>query len=517
MGEALDPAGPLVVVLMPAETPYEFQRAWALVVPVRDTGAAIEAMGAQAGEGDIWVWTLNPAAEPFHLATGDKRLVIGANAEVVKKVAGNKEGITAKFKPADLNLFHGLDLVMWFDAARVIELFRMTIDGFVNMGIMMQAAGDPAATKQAEASKEQVKVFLDGTSAVAMGLGLDQAGLTMRFGFRTKAGSELAKRMKVPAPAGDLLQGLPAENYMLVAGQIMDPEQSREAVKSLEPQFAMLETIEGIDKEQVGRIKDILEEWAPLITGTQFAANSLEPGPDGILGVATIMRVTDSAKWLKLFREAVDVGLKMLAAEDLADNEDVQIFREALSYDTDAEELAGVKLDHLKFDLNKIEDLEEEDVEDALKIIGKEGVLVRVGAAGAGKTIITFGGGPAYTGKVIELLTKDAAPLAADPGIRSTAIRLPKERHMVGFMALDRILGCIGNGAKALDEEEEFPIRMPKLETPAAMSGSGADNLMRVDSFVPTELMVATKDMIMMLMGTGGPAPAPAGPGEPPA
>ena len=182
----------------------------------------------------------------------------------------------------------------------------------------------------------------------------------------------------------------------------------------------------------------------------------------------------------------------------------------------DSEVVSGIKLDHLRLDLNKMEDLEEEDVEDALKIIGKDGVLVRVGAAGAGKAVVTFGGGTAYTATAIELLERDAALLAADPGIRKTAARLPKERYMVSFVAVDRILGCIGNGAKALDDEEEFPIRMPKLDAPLAMSGSATENLARMDFFVPTELMVAGKDTIMMLMGTGGPeAPAATPAGEP--
>ena len=69
---------------------------------------------------------------------------------------------------------------------------------------------------------------------------------------------------------------------------------------------------------------------------------------------------------------------------------------EALIHNPEAEDIDGTTVQHVKFDLAKIDDVDEEELEEITPIIGQDGLLFRVAAADDDTIAIAFGGGSDY-------------------------------------------------------------------------------------------------------------------------
>ncbi len=254
-----------------------------------------------------------------------------------------------------------------------------------------------------------------------------------------------------------------------------------------------------------------------MVTGMRGVLEALPPGTgDGVFGVAAIIESTDSGKTLDLITKTIQFTLEMLAdvANEQGDTELAQVHA-AISYTARAEQIAGVSVSHLKIDPAKTDWLDEEDIEELLPVMGKDGMLFRMAPADASRLVIGFGGGAARMKSLIEHAKKNQAPLDHDAGIKKVAPRLPKERASVLYLAVDQILVGVREALKAMDEEAP-PVHMPDLNAPLAMAASGGDGAIQFDLFAPTELLRAVKDAALMLMSTMSPPPGQPGHPSPP-
>ncbi len=508
----LDENGPLAVVLMPADNMGDLWQKLVFIASASDPKGMIEGMGGQPGEGGVW--TINLFGRPAFAAIGEKRVILTQTADLAKKVASSKGGLDRKIQPGILKTMEGLDKAVWIDADHLLKLFKDQINALVGMMGMMQAAGGPLGATQAEATKQQVDMIVEGASSICFGVSLKKPGLGFRFGMSAKPGSEMARQIKVVPTKESLLRGLPADKFLLAIGQVMDPAQLRASMKSLDPYLEMLDAVEGLDKEQIGQLKSMVREWLPMFTGVRMLVQPIAPGPNGLFGVSIIMDTSSSKRWLELARKAVETGKKLLtdASAELID-EDVKKVVDAIAYKLGAEEINGAKINHLTFDLSKIDTVDEEELEQVQKVIGKDGILFRVAGIDDHRIVVGFGGGADYMGRLIESARKKGdgkdnlrSGLDDDPGIKKVAANLTSERASVAYISVDQIIGAINSVAKALDEEE-LPIKMPAINAPLAMSGTGGNGWQRFDIFVPMELMVAVKNATLAMMGGGQVAP----------
>ncbi len=516
MLEGIDEKGSVALVFMPAETVFELQMKQALLIPAKDPKAMIETMGGQAGEGGLWV--INMMGQPSHAAIRGKQVIIAAQAEVAKALKETQTSIAGKLKPADLKALQGQDLVVWVDGDRLFKLLKPMVDGILVPMMMAQAGGGGFNAKSAEMNKKNMDMFFEGAASMSLGLALDGEGVGLRWAMTSKPGTELAKRTKMKNTDGSLLSGLPSAKYMAAFGQTVDPVQVEASFEQIDSLFSMADEVEEIDQEKLEQLKGILKEMLPMITGGRGMVEGLAPGPDGLFGASLVIDTTDGKKWLEQVGKLVDLAEQMLAdaAKHETADEDFKKWSsniiEALSFDSEAEEVAGVKVGHFKFDLTKIEDIDEEDLEDVTKVIGQDGVLLRMAPVDARTVAIGFGGGKTRMGTLIEQAKKKEAPLDGDAGIKKVAAFLPEKRASVAYVAVDQILAFIPNVMKALGEEEVFPVQMPKIDAPLAMAASGGDGWMQLDMFLPTELLVASKDAGMMMAGSMMAPPPPTTP-----
>ncbi len=498
MTEGLDENGPVALVQMPFDTPFEQSSRMAFIFPAEKPKALLEAMGGQVGEGGNWSLAL--FGQPSVAAIGEKRVIVAMVPDVLKAVTDSKGGMDGRFKGKDLKVFKGLDLVLWIDGERLLGTFKPQIDGFMGMMLMMQqASSSPFGAAQGETTKKQIDMFMEGAKWITLGVSLDPAGIGLRGVFHAKAGSELARVIKATPAKDSLLQGLPAGKFMIAGGQVFETDELKDAVKNMEPYFEAGEGIESVDADQLKTLKNILEDWAPTNKGLRFTLEALPPGPGGVVGMAAVVETSDSGRWLELAGRAIE------ALKKLSTDEDAQMLAKATSFTSEAEEIGGVKVTHLKLDLSKIEDLDEDDLDEITTVLGKEAVLLRMAAVGPNVVAVGFGGGADYMKRLIEHADKKAAPLEGTPGIEKVAGHLPKKQVGVAYVAVDQIFRCVQSVLKAL-EEEELPVDIPEINAPLALASTTGDDMVRVDAFFPTELVVTAKNLVMTMMGMGAPA-----------
>ena len=505
--EGMDENRPLTVVFMPVETIDQLSQSMVIQLWAAEPKVIIEAMQGQPGEGGVW--TVNLMGQPAYAAIDKNRLIVAPTADLVKAVKDSKSGIDGKLKPEELKSLEGLDVAIWFGGDQLTKLVKPWVDGFILPMMMMQSAQGPFEAASAEMNKKNIEMLVNGASSMGMGLALDKGGLGLRFLMTSKPGTELANRMKVKQTTGTLLQGLPAGEYMLAIGQITDPAATKASLGDLDAMFGLADDVEGLDKEKVTQLKNVLHEWAPMATGFRLAIEALTPGPEGLFGVSFIVDTTDANRWLQHAATTIDLAKQIIAGLATDDSpegepgkmdEDVKKILDAITHNAAAEEVGGLKVQHLKFDIAKIEEVDEEDWEQINKVVGKDGALLRMAPLGADKVVVTFGGGRDYLARLIEQAKKKDAPLDNDAGIKKVATYLPKDRGSVGYLAVDQVVVFIKNVMKALDEEV-IPVQFPDLDAPMALSGSGGDGWVRGDLFIPAELMIAAKDAGMGLMG----------------
>lgn len=493
MTEGLDSDGAVIVVMMPAAHVMELQMKTALIVATKDAEVLLGAMGGEAGEGGTWTVTMG--AMPISAVVRGEHVVLAMTPDLAKNIATSPP-IAKKLKPAELKTLEGLDLAVWVDGDRMLGMVKPQVSGFLDMAMMVQGgAASGWQAKQMEASKKQIDMFFDGTASMTLGLSLGQPGVGLRFGMTTKAGSALAKQIKLRPTTASLLTGVPSEKYMFAFGETVDPAAIKGGMEYLDMYLAVPDDAKEIDQDQLTRLKGVIEEWLVMITALRGSVVSLVPGPGGIFGLGVLIDTTDSAQWLELAGDVIDAGKK------LATDADIKEKLEAIVYRTEAETISGVPIQHLKLDVDKIEAVDEDDMEEVLKIVGRDGMLLRMGAVDAKTVAVAFGGGAAHMGRLIETARKKDAPLDRDAGIKKVAAHMPGRRASVGYAAVDQILETVRTGVKLIDEDEEFPVRMPVINAPLAMTSSGGDGWGQFDLFVPRELLVAGAQAVRMMMG----------------
>ncbi len=513
--EGLDESGSLALVLMRADMLFGLLEKQALLIPTKDPKAMIALMEGQRWEEGLW--TVKIAGQGGYAAISETHLIVAASADVAKAIKDSKTGMDSRLEATELRALTGLDLALWIDADRLLKMLKPMIDGFLTP-MMMHASGGAFSAMSAEMNKQQLDLFVEGVATVSLGVSLEPSGLGLRGAMTSKPGSELAKRSKIRTTTGSLLEGLPATEYMVALGETANPAQWAASLKTLDSLFSILDDVEGIDAEQVKRFKALISELLPMISSIRAAVTPLAPGPDGLVGISVVMDVSDSKRWLELVGKKVDLGKQMLAAVGGKGTYDMlKELSAAITHEVEPEKINGVTVQHCKLDLARLKDVNEDDLAKAMKVIGREGLLVRVAAADSKTVVLSFGGGKGPMGALIEQARKREAPLARDAGIRKVAAHLPKERAEVAYFAVDRIVTWVQNVMKVL-EEEGLPFQMPAISAPVAVAVSGDDGLVQVDLFLPMELLVTVKNSAMVLMGSktappeGASKPAPAQP-----
>ncbi|UCG33353.1 MAG: hypothetical protein JSU68_01735, partial [Phycisphaerales bacterium] len=435
--------------------------------------------------------------KPSYAVARNKALVIAPNPDSAKLLAKEGPGIDTKLKPGEKKTMADLDVIAWIDATTGMKIFQPMIDEF--MGAFTAAAGAEEGSLQAiqaEQMTRNINMLKEGAETINVGLSLAKSGLGLRFGVTFKPGSELAKLSSITElSTKSLLVGLPQENYILAGGIIMTAQQAAEAIKQYEHYLGAKEIVDAIGKEKADKLAEDAKECYAMMRGGSFSIVSLPPGPEGLIGLSIVCKVADAVQWKDRMQTMIE-EIKNIETE----NAEVSSLLRAIIYKAGADTTGDVSVDHLSLDLSAMEDVDPEDLEQITKVLGKDGLLLRVAAVSDKHVVMAFGGGQSRMSELVAHAKAAKAPLSTDAGISRVADNLPKGKTYEYYLAVDRILGLVKNIGEAVGEDT-VPFTMAEVNAPIAMAGSGDKTYAYADVFFPMELIVAVKETAMQAMG----------------
>jgi hypothetical protein len=492
----VDDTGDLVVVLLPLESLGNFADKMVLLVPITDYGEFTSLMEMQETEDGLSTTMLQGV--PMYIAQKDKHAILAPSAETAKAVLEAKGAGRKLFTKSQLERAQEDDLSIWINAEPLVAS-----DVIAPLFAMAEKMNNP--------SVDQLKDF----KTLQVGLQISDAGVRLGFNIEVKPGSEMAKGMgSVRETSESLLTGLPAEPFVLAMGGLYTAGSSAYMAENIGKMFDNPQITAGgeVDAEKLKSVKDTISKMIEGLRSLAISVSALPPGPDGLIGFAKVAGLEGDA------RACLDSFATLIenVKGGLFTDEDVNQWLKYFEYTPKAETIAGVDVDHLTVKLDQIEDIDEEDLETALKIIGKEGALLRMGAVDPHHVLTTFGGGAARFEAAAALVKEKKAPLADNPGIKKTAEALPKKRAGEGYIALDTGLKLASEVGKIRDEP--LPFAVPEVNAPIGMASTMTSKTdQQSDIFIPMDVIMAAKDVVQAMMGMQAPpAPAP-GPATPPA
>jgi len=484
MFATVDTKQPVIIVAMPAQTMADLGKSVAMILPTTDPKPILQGLMGQ--ESDDGTWKVNAFGTPMIAATAEGKLILASTAEIAKKIAGNKKSYASKLTAEQKAFLEKLDFAVWVDAPPLIEMFRQQIDGLIMMSLMSNMGQGAMGEEGARTQKEQFDKFLDGMAGLGFGVALDRVGLDIRFGMTAKAGSELSKELGAVSTKESLLRGLPSEDFLFAMGQVSDPDQTREAMGNLDPLFSMLQTDKKLDAETYEQFKGAVKEWAVLFRGMRTSFHLLPQGVDGVFGAAVVIDTTDSKKWIDLLDRIGGLAGELIDTPQF--EKDLHKFVDALSFTKDAETVGNVEFAHWKLDFTKLDEVDEAKSAKLKKLVGKDGLLVRVGAVNDKTVVFVFGGGTAHVNRLVETVRSGRDVVGESAGVKKVNAELPASKSFELLIAPDRIVTLIKRVAKVIGEEDEIPFDVPKIDAPIAIVGSSATGWTRADIYIPMDL-----------------------------
>lgn len=489
----VDDAGDLLVVLMPLESLGNFADKMILLVPITDYAEFTSLMEIQEVEGGLSTTVLQGV--PMYIGQKGKHVILAPSAEMAKAVLESKGAGEKQFTKHQLERAQEDDLTIWLNTGAALAS-----DVAAPLFAMAEAMNNP-----------QVESFKD-FKTVQIGLQVSEAGIRLGLNAEAKPGSDMAKSMGgIRETSDSMLTGLPAEPFVLAIGGLYTDASSEYMADSLGKMFDNPQITAGgkVDAEKLKSVKETVVKMIGGLRSLAFSVSALPAGPDGMVGFAKVTGLEgDSRECLDSFSALIE-NVK----GGLFTDEDINQWLTYFEYVPKAETIGGIDVDHLTIKLDQIEEIEEEDLETVMKIIGKEGALVRMGAVDPHHVVATFGGGAARFETAVGLVKEKKAPLADNPGIKRTAEALAKKRAAEGYVALDTGLKLASDIGTIVDEP--LPFKVPEVNAPIGMTATmTSKTAQQSDVFIPMDVIMAAKDVVQAMMGMQAPPAAPPTPAE---
>ncbi len=462
-----DDNGGFAAALLPTSNLGAIAQSVVIFLPTVDFEAMLEPMALQPAEGGmskLYFMDQESYAAPF-----GKFAALAQNQETLSKALKATTSFRDVLDEGRLARIRKDDITLWVNLKAITssDLFA----AFEPMLMMLRM------------DTKMIREFTDASLSVS----LKQAGVNLGMHIAADPASEMGRAMSLAGTTTEsLLTGLPKDPFVVAFGSMMSEAAAKQAADSVD---------QMIEKQsaQAGDMKDLLNEMRPVIGNlirhtrhVSFSAGALPEGADGMIAVTMVVTTDDESKRVcDSVEKALDT-MKSTLAETPEAAEWLNIFK----FSRNAETVGNVKVDHLKITLP-----EDPDIEKITKVLGTDGILVRLAVVDDQRVAITLGGGAARMRQVIEVVKSKKAPLADDEGLKHVAPNVPRERSQEIYFSVDRLVKLIESIAKATDNESPIPVSLPELNAPVVMvvapSGkAGAQH----EVFLPMELIRAVKD-----------------------
>lgn len=482
LGDSIDKASPVCAIMLNAQKMGGPDQAAVLLVPAKDPKAMLKNLGAEEAQEGISKVTI--MGEAGFAAVRGKTVVLGPNQDAVQHVAKGKKSMAEKAAASRIKTIGECDLYVSVSVSSVLGAYKEMVMPMLQMAM---AATDP----QGKSAEQLVKMF-EEMSSLDLGMKFDDNGLGLLCLMTPKPDSDLEKYIADEKGSdSSLLAVLPKDKYLFGMGLVVshsDYSKKFGGDKSFSSVVKML-NIPGIDAKAVDALDTQFDALHKNLVRAAVSVSSLPEGSDGLIGVTVVAQTNEADKFVEDLRKV------FASLQSISDDEDFKAIKKNVSLKSNAETIAGNKVDTIDIKLEEIAEATEgkkEEVEKIKKVLGKD-VMVRFGAVGDKHVVVSFGGGKKRYETVAQA-AKSSGGLSTDAGITEMSKLLPDKKLAEVYFAIDTILQTVKTVAKALGEDAEIPFDIPTINAPLAMSSAVQDTASRLDMVVPMKLIKAGKE-----------------------
>jgi len=484
--EGMDDNGDAAVALIPPAQQKLLNGDWArhtvIFLPMLDRKAMLKALQPVKIDKDVAKVILRDQVS--YAGVKDGFLILAADEALVRQVLADNDGLGSGWSRHQLARYRQNDLSLW-----------------LNLPALMHSKQVEELVSKWSKQGIDVRSWLINRSTAQLSLRLADEGLFFEFYF---SGQDGTNRTPPPDTRTSWLTGLPAEDFVWAMGSAVAGTDWAKLVVDLLPK--LLTQAGQVDAAKVAELTRAYSNLVAKVDSVSVSISPLLPGPMGLVGVTKVIKTRGAAK---VFLSQVEAFFKLLKGGVFVDGPAKRMANQ-IEYVKKAEVIAGTSVDHLSVDLSPFEKV---DVPRLNKVIGKDGVLLRLGVVSDRYVVITLGGGLARFQAVAKVVQSGKAPLADNASIKKSTAALPAGRFFESYLAVDQGWRLLDVILRAIDEPS-IPVIMTKVDAPILEVGRTVDlDHQQVDEFIPIELIRAVKDAVIQVMmqpkGVVQPIPTP--------
>jgi len=380
----------------------------------------------------------------------------------------------------------------------------------------VQAGIQQSGAPNAAMMKNMVSMFVDAASALIR----DSRGASFAINFTPEGisttllgdfneGTKAADIVSgVKNSSEPLLEGLPTEKYLFFGGFVNDPANAPKiSAALLDPIADELKKAQG---DQAAAINDYIDSTKKILSlYTGGAIGVIAPtgaiGQDALVQTVSIIH-GNSKELIAAYKQAFAAQQKLAAG----------LGQQAVKMDIESKDNAktvnGVNFDQItmKFNADPNDPQAQQAQQGINMMYGPNGMQVLLGAADDNTVIVAMGVPEAQLTEAIDAAKKKDTAVASTESLKTVAANLPKNRVMVGYIAVDQIVTTGLNYARQFGFG--VPLQLPPDLPPIGIAIATEGSSVRIDSYTPMSLIqslvAAGMQMKMQMQGGGAPPPA---------
>ncbi len=463
----IDEHGAAAIFVIPSDTPDQLSPRVAMLLPTVAHKQILSFLSPQQLDDGLTKVILR--GRESYVGTMDSYTVFASDLRTVKGIISAKKNLADRFSDHQRERVAANEVSLWIDLSS--STTRM-MPGLAAPWLRPLLGGEGSGPRMFRSIQLSARIEPEG---IAFEL----------YGERNNARRGGAVR----EVTGTMLRGLPDEPFVLALGTTGGVFTAN--ARTIVALYVSTLSATGIlDTARSGELTLALE---PLIIDTKDAAASLSimpEGSDGMIAIAKVVRTTGDAQALPAKIDTLTRVLK----RGLFVNPDVNSALTKLEYRRGVETSLGVSVDHIVLDLSGFESVNKDAI---TAVLGREGLLVRIGVVDHKDVVLTVGGGLERFNKIVTSVRSGQAPLASDPGTLMSALGVARRRWLEAYLSVDRGIGLVHAISAAMGIPASQP-EIPETNAPIALAiHSVGPNATQADFFIPTELLVAIKDLLI--------------------
>jgi len=483
--------------------------AFVAIFPATDAKELLANFTPQTEEEGVTPCDIN--GETFYARAGGKFVTLTKSHEIAKALGDVKSTMDSTLSASRKKLLSERVLSICVPVGKLTELYK---DQIVGMFSMMQAMGGNAPSSQSASQGEGEAMVAQFKQMEWMDvhLGLDMAGLALTFVVTPVKGSEMEAISKKTKGMDGLLKGLPGDSFALAAG-FAAPQDEKAYAQADQMIHRLVDSPVFAEKPELKatamRVYEKVKSMAKSVHRGALCVSPIAEGGDGMFGLSAVVDTDDPAKLLEGIGEIKDEAMKAAKGE-----EDAEKALKMIELKKGAEEVDSIKVDHFILDPSKAEQMEEEELAHIKKVVGSDGIVIRMAAADSKHVVLGLGGGKTHYATAMKAAKSGATGVSSEKGLAEMSKSLPKNRTAEVYLDVDTTARLVKRMIVAAGEQDPIA-QVPDIGAPVAFVGSIDGAVVRSDLVVPMEVIRGVRAMVMSSMqAMQGGGPDGAGGGE---